>query len=149
VSVSARALSRSTGEGFYQVSLHPLHLFLLGGAVSCLVGGLLSDWAYFSSHEIQWKNFASWLIIGGLVFVGFALLWGFINLLRAAQDRSRGTIYFLLLLTAWILGFIDELIHAKDAWASMPEALIISAIVAILAIAATGFGLSMTAPLGR
>jgi uncharacterized membrane protein len=113
------------------------------------VSGVLSDWAYFSTNEIQWKNFASWLLMGGLVFAGFALLWALVDLFRADQHRARRIVYFLLLLTAWILGFIDELIHAKDAWASMPEALILSAIVAVLTIAATGLGLSTMGAGGR
>src|SRR4051794_14125682 len=142
VPVSARVHSWSVGEGLYQRPLHPLHAFLLGGAVSFLVSSVLSDWAYYSTNEIQWKNFASWLLMGGLVFAGFALLWAFIDLFRAGRDRARRISYFLLLLAAWILGFIDELIHAKDAWGSMPEALVVSAIVAVLAIAATGVALS-------
>jgi uncharacterized membrane protein len=109
----------------------------------------MSDWAYYSSHEIQWKNFASWLIIGGLVFGGFGLLWALIDLFRADQNRRWSVIYFLLLFTAWIFGFIDELIHGKDAWASMPEALIVSGIVAVLAIAATGLGFSTIRAAGR
>ena len=147
--VSAPVLSGSVGEGLYQRPLHPLHVFLLGAADSFLVSGVLSDWAYFSSNEIQWKNFASWLLMGGLVFAGFALLWALIDLFRADRDRTRRIIYFLLLLTVWILGFIDELIHAKDAWGSMPEALVVSALVAVLAIAATGFGLSRRGAGGR
>jgi uncharacterized membrane protein len=106
------------------------------------LGALLSDLAYSESYQIQWKNFASWLIVGGLVFSGFALLWTLIGL---ARGRSRGRpqiIYFLLLLAAWLLGFANALVHAKDAWASMPDALILSAIVAALAIAATWLGFS-------
>lgn len=143
------SVSRSAGKGLYQRSLHPLHVFLLGGATCFLVSGFLSDWTYFSSHEIQWKNFASWLIIGGLVFGGFTLLWALIGLIGADRNRGRGILYFLLLLAAWILGFIDELIHAKDAWASMPEALIVSGIVAVLAVAATWLGFSTIRARGR
>jgi hypothetical protein len=147
--LSAPVVSRSVGQGVCQRSLHPLHLFLLGGAGCSLVSGFMSDWAYYSSHEIQWKNFASWLIIGGLVFGGFGLLWALIDLFRADQNRRWSVIYFLLLFTAWIFGFIDELIHGKDAWASMPEALIVSGIVAVLAIAATGLGFSTIRAAGR
>ena len=147
--LSAPVVSRSVGQEVCQRSLHPLHLFLLGGAGCFLVSGFMSDWAYYWSHEIQWKNFASWLIFGGLVFGGFGLLWALIDLIRADQDRRRPIIYFLLLLAAWIFGFIDELIHGKDAWASMPEALIVSGIVAVLAIAATGLGFSTIRAAGR
>jgi uncharacterized membrane protein len=113
------------------------------------VTGLLSDWAYFSSYEIQWKNSASWLIIGGLVFGGFALLWALIDLIPTDHGRGRRIIYSLLLLTVLILGFIDELIHAKDAWGSMPDAVIVSGIVAALAIAAAGLGFSTIRAGGR
>jgi uncharacterized membrane protein len=121
--------------------IHPLHVVLLAATIPLFLGVLLSDLAYASSYELQWKNFASWLIIGGLVFGGFALLSALIGLFRAGR-RGRRTISFVLLLAAWILGVINALVHAKDAWASMPEALILSAIVAVLAVAATGFGFS-------
>jgi uncharacterized membrane protein len=123
-------------------SLHPLHAVLLAGTVPLFLGVLLSDIVYFSSYEVQWKNFASWLTVAGLVFGGFALLWALIELPRTDQRQWRPTVYFLLLLTTWVLGFINALVHAKDAWASMPAGLILSAIVAALAIAATGFGFS-------
>jgi uncharacterized membrane protein len=148
VPVSTSAVSSSIGNKPRRRSPYPLHPFqvlLLGGAASFVVSGLLSDWAYFSTHEIQWKNFASWLIMGGLVVGGIALLWALVDAIGADQDRNRRVVYVLLLLAAWILGFIDDLIHAKDAWASMPEALIASAIVALLAIAATWLGLSICA----
>lgn len=124
-----------------QAPLHPLHAALLAGTVPLFLGVLLSDWAYSASYEIQWKNFASWLLVGGLVMGGFALLWAAIEAFRA-RWRGRRLIYFLLLLAAWILGFADALVHAKDAWASMPDALILSALTALLAIAATWLGFS-------
>jgi hypothetical protein len=37
---------------------------------------------------------------------------------------------------------VDELVHAKDAWASMPEALVISVIATALVAAATVLGFS-------
>ena len=121
--------------------VHPLSAFLLAGTVPLFLGALLTDIAYSSTYEIQWKNFASWLIVGGLVFGGFALLWAFVDLLRGGRGRRR-LFAFLLLLALWILGFLDALVHARDAWASMPMALILSAVVAVLAIAAAALGFS-------
>lgn len=124
-----------------QSALHPVHAFLLAAAVPLFLGAMLSDAAYASSYQVQWTNFASWLIAGGLVFGGFALVWAAVELLRA--DRRGGRlIYFLLLLAAWVLGFINALVHAKDAWASMPAGLILSVIVVVLAMAATWIGFS-------
>ncbi len=122
--------------------IHPLNAVLLAGTVPLFLGALLGDVAYYQSQEIQWKNFASWLLVGGLIFAGFALLWAVIDIVRAAPRTTRQIIYVLLLLVLWILGLVDALVHAGDAWASMPAALILSAILAVLVMAATGLGLS-------
>lgn len=123
--------------------IHPLHAFLLAACVPLFLGGLFSDIAYARAYEVQWTNFASWLIAGALVFAGFALLWAFIELLRGDRSwRGAPLIYFLVLLATWVLGFIDALVHAKDVWAKMPEALILSLIVTALAIAAAWIGFS-------
>ena len=123
--------------------LHPLHALLLAFPIALFVGALLSDLAYASSYQIQWTNFASWLIAGGLVVGAFALLWALIDWLRAGSSRSgRLTFYLLLLLVAWVVGFFNALVHAKDAWGAMPEGLILSALAALLALAAGFIGYS-------
>src|SRR5690606_4252636 len=93
--------------------LHPIHGALLAGTIPLFLGGLLSDFAYSSSYHIQWANFAAWLIAGGLVFGGFALVWSIVHLVR--HRGPFAVIYPLLLLTTWILGLLNSLIHAKDA----------------------------------
>lgn len=123
-----------------QRTIHPLHAVLLAGTVPLFLGVLLTDIAYTATYEVQWKNFASWLLVGGLLFGGLALLWAFIDLLRAGTRGPRNVVYPALLLTIWVLGFIDALVHAGDAWASIPTGPILSAIVALLALAATGLG---------
>jgi uncharacterized membrane protein len=104
------------------------------------LGGLLSDLAYSSSYQIQWTNFASWLIVGGLVFSGFALLWSIIELIRADRRRGQFLVFTLLLFATWVVGFFNSLTHAKDAWAAMPMGLILSVIVVLLACASTWLG---------
>lgn len=116
------------------VQLHPLHAALLAGALPLFLGALLSDWAYGASYEVQWANFASWLIAGALVFSGFALLWSLVSLLRSGRRREQ-FVPFLLLLVTWLLGFGNALVHAKDGWAMMPEGLVLSVVVTILTIA--------------
>ena len=122
--------------------LHPLHAILLAGMVPLFLGALLSDWVYSNTYEIQWKNFASWLLVGGLVFGGFTLLWAIIDVSRTPARTASQFIYVALLVVLWVLGFIDALVHAADAWASMPAALNISMIVAALTLAATWLGFS-------
>ena len=132
----------ATANRLYRWSLHPLHAVLLAATLTLFLAALLSDIAYGESYEVQWTNFASWLIAGGLVFGGCVLLWALIDLIRADDRRGRPLVYFLLVLVTWVLGFINALIHAKDVWASMPDGLILSAIVVVLAVAATWIGFS-------
>lgn len=121
----------------HPMTLHPLHAVLLASTIPLFLGALLSDIAYYQSYQIQWHNFASWLIAGGLVFAGIALLCGIIGLFYAEGRGDRGVIYIVLLLAAWIMGFLNALAHARDAWATMPIGLILSVIVFLLACAAT------------
>ena len=115
-------------------------------ALSCVplfLGALLSDWAYFSSQQIQWVNFAAWLIAAGLLLAGPVLLWGAVDVLRSSVNRHRrGLIYLTLLLATVIVGILNALIHGKDGWAAMPTGLILSAVVVVLAAAASAVGLT-------
>ncbi len=70
------------------------------------------------------------------------MLWAVIDLFRAARRGKLAFAYFVLLLATWGLGFINALVHAKDAWAIMPTSVILSAIVALLACAAAWLGFS-------
>ena len=129
-----------TVESRYSSSIHPLHAVLLAGAVPMFLGAALSDAEYASTYEIQWSNFASWLIAGGLVFGGFALLFAIVDLSRPAR-RVRGVgVYFAVLLATWVVGFLDALMHARDAWGSMPGGLVMSVLTAVLACLATWIG---------
>jgi uncharacterized membrane protein len=123
--------------------IHPLHAILLAFPLPLFLGALLSDWAYWSNFHIQWSNFSSWLIAGGLVGGGFALLWALINVIRWRRaPMGRPIVYFVVLLAMWVLGFVNALVHAKDAWAIMPESLYLSVIVSLLALAAAWIGYS-------
>lgn len=122
---------------------HPLHAVLLAGILPLTLGALFADWAYSTSFQVQWTNFASWLIAGSLVFAGAALLWAVVDYFRADVGRDRsGALYLLVLLMTFILGFINALVHAKDAWAAMPGGLILSVLVFLLALGAVWLGFS-------
>ena len=129
-----------TADRTYPITLHPVHAILLAGTLPLFLGATLSDIAYATSYHIQWSNFASWLIAGALVFTGLALLCAIIGLFRTGRRDARALIYVLLLLATWVLGFINALVHARDAWAMMPTGLILSVIVTALACAATAAG---------
>ena len=123
--------------------LHPLHAILLAFPLPLFLGALLSDLAYRSTFHVQWANFSSWLIAGGLFVGAFAVLWALINLFRrGTASKGRLIVYFVVLLLMWGLGFVNALVHAKDAWATMPESLYLSAITTLLALVAAWIGYS-------
>lgn len=123
--------------------IHPLHAVLLAFPFTFFLGALVSDLAYWNTYHIQWSNFSSWLIAGGLVGNGFAMLWALVNLFRYRRSSiTRHLVYFVLLLVMWLLGFVNALVHAKDAWATMPEGLLLSAVTTVLAFVAAWIGYS-------
>ncbi|MEO6279369.1 hypothetical protein [Roseateles sp.] len=115
-----------------------MHVVIAASALPLFVGALLSDWAYSHSFQIQWINFSSWLIAGALLLTGIALAWALVDVLR----RRSGIVYPLLLAATFVVGFFNALVHARDAWATMPTGLALSAVVAVLAVIATGVGLA-------
>jgi uncharacterized membrane protein len=123
--------------------LHPLHAILLAFPLPLFLGALLSDVAYYRSYHIQWINFSAWLIAGALLVGAAVLLWALTEAVGNRTDRTRRPLgYLVALLVMWVLGFVNALVHAKDAWATMPEGLWLSIIVTLLALAASWIGYS-------
>lgn len=123
--------------------IHPVHAVLLASSLPLFLGALLSDWAYFSTYQIQWINFAAWLNAGAMIFLGAALLWTAIDFLRADVARDRSSLlHLLVVLATFVVGFFAALVHAKDAGATMPSGLILSFIVLLLAIWSVWLGFS-------
>ena len=120
----------------YSTAVHPFPAAMLAASLSLFVGALLSDIAYFRTYEIQWQNFASWLIAGALVVSAFAVLFALLDL-RATRRTTGTLVYALLVVAMWVIGFFNALMHARDAWASMPGGLVMSLIVAVLGLVAT------------
>jgi uncharacterized membrane protein len=129
-----------TLETRYSALIHPFHAVLLAGTVVLFLSATLSDAAYASTYEIQWANFASWLIVGGLVLGAVAVVFAIVDLSRPVR-RAAGLVFCaLLLLAAWVVGFFNALMHARDAWGSMPGGLVLSIFATLLACVATWFG---------
>lgn len=124
------------------IAPHPLHLVLLAGMIPWFLGAVLADWAYAVTYHVQWTNFASWLIVGGLVFGGVVLVLALVDLLRAGHRAGRDVVYVLVLLATWVLAFVNALVHAKDAWAAMPAGLVLSVVTLLMACVATWWGVS-------
>lgn len=116
----------------------PLHTLLLGASLALWLCALLGDIAYARSFEIQWLNFAAWLVVGGLVATALALVCALLALMPARRTPGAA-LHAGLLALAWGVGFFNALMHARDAWASMPGALVLSVLVCALMLAAIWF----------
>lgn len=126
---------------------HPVNAVLLAGTLPLFLGAWLCDLAYRSSEQVQWANFAQWLLAGGLAYAALPLLAALAGVVRGR--RGRGLAYLLALLAMWVLGFVDSLVHARDAWAMMPAGPILSALVLLLCLAAIWLGFARSRLGGR
>jgi uncharacterized membrane protein len=125
--------------------LHPLHAILLAFPVALFTGAVITDLAYLNTAHIQWSNFSAWLIAGGLLMSGLALLWAIVSAVLARRSASgkRLLVFLLLLGAAWVINFFNALIHSRDAWASVTNlGLTLSVLAAVLALAAGWVGFS-------
>lgn len=124
-------------------TLHPVHAVLLASALPLFLGALLGDWAYSSTYEVQWINFAAWLNAGAMVFAGLALAWAVIDFFRAGRARDRhSAMYVAALVTLFAVGLLTAFIHTRDAWATMPAGLIMSLLTFLVAVVAVWLGFS-------
>ena len=124
---------------------NPLHSILLAFPLALFASAVITDIAYLNTAEIQWSNFSAWLIAGGLFMGGIVLLWAIIAFFanRAQTTSGRPLTYLLLLAAMWVIGFINALLHSRDAGYSVtPTAMVLSIVVAVLALVAAWIGYS-------
>lgn len=114
--------------------------FFQSAAFALFAGTLLSDWAYWRSGEIQWINFASWLLFGGAVLAGLSLLTALVPLAAKKCRHQFNLLHALLLIALVALATLNSFVHARDAWASMPNALTISAVTVLLSLVCVVIG---------
>ena len=87
----------------------PVALFSLGTA---------TDAVYLRTAQMQWSNFSSWAIVGGLIFGGAAFVWSLIDL---AWGR-RGVLHLLysgVLGVLCLVGLANAFKHSQDGWSSV------------------------------
>lgn len=124
--------------------LHPLHAILLAFPLAFFPAALLFDITYLNSEQVQWTNFAAWMITGALVFGGAVLLWALITFLRASgARRHRALVYLALLAVTWLAGLVNAFQHSRDAWSSVGTmGLLLSILCTVLVLAAACVGFS-------
>ena len=124
----------------------PLFGALMAVPAVCFTGALLTDITYSRSADMQWTNFSAWLLAFAELFGALALLVALVDLshprvrgLAAARWRAVGLIVVLA------LGLVDNLVHSRDAWASVvPQGLILSAVTVAVLVPTLWLGRSLT-----
>ncbi|WP_235578128.1 hypothetical protein [Pseudorhodoferax sp. Leaf267] len=125
------------------VPLWQMHTVVTVSSLPLFLGALLTDWAYASSYQIQWTNFADWLNVGGLTLAGVALAWAAVaEIVSPRRHAGRRWLDVALLAVTVVLGIANAFVHAKDGWAAMPAAPILSMLVMVVAMAASVVGLT-------
>ena len=134
----ADAMARPAPRTFAR---HPIYSMFLPIPVICFIVTLLTDLAYQGSGgNLLWLNFSTWLNAAGLLFgaiAGVALLVSLV--IDVGLRRPGGWIHFLLLLAAWIVEFVNALVHARDGWTAVVPAGLILSIIGVILILASGW----------
>lgn len=98
------------------------------------LAALIFDIIYFRSGEILWVKGAAWLIVFGLLF---AVVPRLVNLVQVWITSRRfttraGRIDFWLNLVAIVAAIFNAFVHSRDAYATMPAGVWLSACTVVL-----------------
>lgn len=119
----------------------PIHAMLVPFPIACFTGALLSDLAYVNSPQVQWANFAQWLLAFGLGFGVLAAVFGLVDFFgtRAPARPGSGWLHFAGNAVVLGLALVNNFVHSRDGWTGVvPTGITLSALtVAIMVV--TGF----------
>ncbi|WP_066724672.1 DUF2231 domain-containing protein [Sphingomonas pituitosa] len=119
----------------------PLHPVVLGLPFLCFLAAMIADIAYFRSYDIAWKNFADWLLAGGMVLGALGAIVGIVDLLRPTVRANRLlTPYAIAYAVAMVLALLNNFIHSRDAFGAMPAGLILSVLTVLVLTGASVLG---------
>lgn len=131
-----------------RTAMHPIHGILAAYPLAFFTGALASDITYANTAQVQWANFSVWMIAGGLLGGVLAALAGIADAILN-QDRARRHRpwpHSLATIVMLVLALVNAFVHSRDAWTSVvPTGLILSVIVALLALVTSWLGYSLEA----
>ena len=104
--------------------------------IVCFIGNLLTDLAYLNSGgNLIWLNFSTWLNAAGLVFGAIVAVLLLIDTVRSSVSWAT----FLFLAAAWVVEFINALVHARDGWTAVAGIGLILSIIGVVLILISGW----------
>jgi len=143
---SRQAMPDIPPQSTFTIWRHPVHAMLVPVPVTCFIGTLVTDIAYWQSANMQWANMSAWFLTVGLIVALFAVIAGLtdflgnrrIRNLRAAWIHGIGNAVML------VIAIVDAFIHSRDAYTSVvPTGLILSLLVVLILIVTGWHGWTM------
>lgn len=128
-----------TGTRAGSPGLYPLKAVLMAFPIALFSSAAVFDITYLNTAEMQWSNFAAWMLAGAQAFGAILLIWavGSAIMARRRGGLVRALIYLVVLAVMWVLGLINSFHHARDAWSSVgATGLTLSILCAVLAMIA-------------
>lgn len=125
---------------------HPIHPVLVSFPIAFLVGGLVSDLAYWRTDDTFWARASLWLIAAGVMTGLLAAVFGFIDFVTIRRARhTPGWIHFLGNLTAVVLSAVSVWLRlGNPEGAVMPWGLTLSGLVALILLVTGWLGGELT-----
>ena len=124
-----------------RVGGHPIHPMLVPIPITCFVGTLLTDIAYWRTADIMWGDFSDWLLTVGLIVSILVVIAGLIDFIGDRRIRAlpQAWIHGAGNALALALAILNAMVHTRDAYTSVvPTGLILSALV-VLILVVTGW----------
>lgn len=128
----ARRISRRP----VSIADRPIYGMLIPIPIVCFIGNLLTDLSYLNSGgNLIWLNFSTWLNAAGLLFGAIAVVMLLIDTIRCGFSWAA----FLFLAAAWVVEFINALVHARDGWTAVAGMGLILSIIGVVLILVSGW----------
>ncbi|WP_419827066.1 DUF2231 domain-containing protein [Sphingomonas sp.] len=128
---------------------HPVHGILSAYPLAFFTGAFATDVIYARSANMMWANFSTWMITAGLLMGVFAAVAGIVDAVTSrgrARRTRRPWPHSVTTGLMMALGLVNAFIHSRDAWTSVvPIGLVLSAVVAVLALVSSWLGYSLEA----
>jgi uncharacterized membrane protein len=108
---------------------------IMSFAVTCFIGTLLTDLAYWGTALMMWADFSSWLIALGVVVGWIAVAVAIFDFFTVRFLRKRDALGFYVIgnIVALVVATLNMFVHTRDAWTSVvPWGLALSALTVLI-----------------